>query len=36
MLGKFEGGGEGADRGEDGWMTSLTQWTWVWMDSGCW
>jgi len=33
MLGKFEGGGEGVDR-EDGWMASLTQWTWVWMDSG--
>ena len=22
--------GEGHDRGRDGWMTSLTQWTWVW------
>ena len=30
-------GGEGDDRGWDGWMASLTQWTWVWMDSGsCW
>ena len=27
-------GGEGDDRGWDGWMASLTQWTWVWMDSG--
>ena len=23
-------GGEGDDRGWDGWMASLTQWTWVW------
>ena len=23
-------GGEGNDRGRDGWMASLTQWTWVW------
>ena len=22
--------GEGGDRGWDGWMASLTQWTWVW------
>ena len=30
-------GGEGDDRGWDGWMASLTQWTWVWVDSGsCW
>ena len=29
-------GGEGDDRGGDGWMTSLTQWTWVWASSGCW
>ena len=27
-------GGEGDDRGSDGWMTSLTQWTWVWVNSG--
>ena len=27
-------GGEGDDRGWDGWMASLTQWTWVWVDSG--
>ena len=25
--------GEGDDRGWDGWMTSLTQWTWVWANS---
>ena len=29
-------GGEGGDRGWDGWMASLTQWTWVWVDSGRW
>ena len=29
-------GGKGDDRGWDGWMTSSTQWTWVWMDSGSW
>ena len=27
-------GGEGDDRGWDGWMTSLTQWTWVWVNFG--
>ena len=30
------GGGEGDDRGWDGWMASLTQWTWVWVISGSW
>ena len=25
--------GEGDDRGWDGWMASLTQWTWVWVNS---
>ena len=29
-------GGEGADRGWDGWMASPTQWTWVWVDSSSW
>ena len=29
-------GGEGDDRGWDGWMASLTQWTWVWVGSGSW
>ena len=28
--------GEGDDRGWDGWMASLTQWTWVWVNSGGW
>ena len=27
-------GGEGDNRGWDGWMTSLIQWTWVWTNSG--
>ena len=26
--------GEGSNRGWDGWMTSQTQWTWVWANSG--
>ena len=29
-------GGEGDDRGWDGWMASLTQWTRVWVDSKSW
>ena len=29
-------GGEGDDRGWDGWMASLTQWTWVSANSGRW
>ena len=29
-------GGEGDNRGWDGWMASLIQWTWVWVDSGSW
>ena len=29
-------GGEGDDSGWDGWMVSLTQWTWVWVNSGSW
>jgi len=28
--------GEGKDRGWDGWMLSLTQCTWVWVNSGSW
>ena len=27
---------EGDDRGWDGWMASLTWWTWVWASSGSW
>ena len=29
-------GGEGDNRGWDGWMASPTQWTWVWVNSGSW
>ena len=29
-------GGEGDDRGWDGWMASPTQWTWVWENSRSW
>ena len=28
--------GEGDNRGWDGWMASLTRWTWVWVNSGNW
>ena len=28
--------GEEDDGGWDGWMASLTWWTWVWVDSGSW
>ena len=33
---RLKAGGEGDDRGWDGWMASLTQWTWVWVHSGSW
>ena len=36
MLGGLGAGGEGDDRGWDGWMASLTRWTWVWVNSGSW
>ena len=29
-------GGEGDDRGWDGWMASPTRWMWVWVHSGSW
>ena len=32
----LKAGGEGDDRGWDGWMASPAQWTWVWVDSGSW
>ena len=35
MLGKIEGRRRG-NRGWDAWMASLTQWTWVWVNSGSW
>ena len=33
---RLRAGGEGDDRGWDGWKASPTQWTWVWVDSGSW
>ena len=33
-LERLKVGGEGDNRGWDGWMASLTQWTWVWVRSG--
>ena len=33
---RLRAGGEGDDRGWDGWMASSTQWTWVWVNSGSW
>ena len=33
---KVKVGGEGDDRGSDGWMASLTQCTWVWSSSVSW
>ena len=30
---RLKAGGEGDDRGWDGWMASLTQWIWVWVNS---
>ena len=36
MLGGIGAGGEGNDRGWDGWMASPTWWMWVWVNSGSW
>ena len=36
MLERLKVGGEGDDRGWDGWMASPTWWTWVWVGSGSW
>ena len=36
ILVRLKPGGEGDDRGWDGWMASPTQWTWVCVNSGCW
>ena len=33
---RLRAGGEGDDRGWDGWMASPTQWTWVWVNFVCW
>ena len=32
---RLKAGGEGDERGWNGWMASLTQWTWVWASSEC-
>ena len=36
ILGGIGAGRQGYDRGWDGWMASLTRWTWVWVNSGSW
>ena len=39
MRRRWEGlwvGGEGDDRGWDGWMASRTRWKWIWVNSGRW
>ena len=33
---RLRAGGEGDDRAWNGWMASLTQWTWVWVNSRSW
>ena len=33
---RLKAGGEGDDRGWDGWMASVAWWTWVWASSGSW
>ena len=33
---RLRAGGEGDDRGWDGWMASPTWWTWVWINSRSW
>ena len=33
---RLRAGGEGSGRGWDGWMASLTQWTWVWANCRRW
>ena len=33
---RLKAGGEGDDRGWDGWMASPTRWPWVWVSSGSW
>ena len=33
---RLKAGGQGGDRGWDGWMASPTQWAWVWVSSGNW
>ena len=33
LMERLRAGGEGGVRGWDGWMATLTQWTWVWANS---
>ena len=33
---RLKAGGEGDNRGWDGWMASPTRWTWVWINSRSW
>ena len=33
---RLRAGGEGDDRGWDGWMAPSTQWTWIWVSSRSW
>ena len=33
---RLRAGGEGDNRGWDGWMASQTRWIWVWVNSGSW
>ena len=33
---RLKAGGEGDDRGWDGWVASLTRWPWVWANSRSW
>ena len=33
---RLKAGGEGDDRGWNGWMASPPQWIWVWVNSGSW
>ena len=33
---RLRAGGDGDDRGWDGWMASATQWTWIWVSFGSW
>ena len=36
LMQRIEAGGEGDNRRWDCWMASLTQWTWVWVNSRSW
>ena len=36
VVSRLKAGGKVGERGWDGWMASLTQWTWVWASPGIW